>query len=148
MFYGNNEKIINLWNDGADIKNSGGNYRLREKEYYFKRGITWGRITSADISFRATAPGTLFGDAGPVGFVESKQDYLLGFLSTNMLKAFADILNPTLNCQITDIERIPLIIAADRQRRVESYVKECMVLSEQDWDSFEESWDFSRHPLL
>ena len=148
MFYGNNEKIINLWNDGVDIKNSGCNYRLREKEYYFKRGITWGRITSADISFRATAPGTLFGDAGPVGFVESKQDYLLGFLSTNILKVFADILNPTLNCQITDIERIPLIIDDDRQRRVESYVKECMALSEQDWDSFEESWDFLSHPLL
>lgn len=79
-YYGNNLKIVNLWHDGYDIQRNVKNFRLRDKTYYFRKGITWGRITSSSIAFREVIDGSLFGDAGPIGFIEENRHYILGFL--------------------------------------------------------------------
>ena len=147
LFYGNNEKIVNLYNGGEAIRASGGNYRLRDKTNYFKKGLTWGRITSSDIAFRSTAPGTLFGDAGPVGFTGEEHYYLLGFLTSALLRYFVNVLNPTLNCQIADIERVPLLIDEQKKEQVEVLVTDCIENEADDWNAVETSWDFKRHPL-
>lgn len=149
-WYGNNTKIINLFNDGAEIKASVKNYRLREKSYYFKKGITWGRITSSQIAFRDVKDGTLFGDAGPIGFAQNNKNYILGFLCSNVSLFFLEATNPTLNYQVRDIESEPLIIPADdtEVERVNSLVEDNIKVSKNDWDSFETSWDFEQHPLI
>ncbi|MCF7522859.1 BREX-1 system adenine-specific DNA-methyltransferase PglX [Levilactobacillus brevis] len=41
-WYGNNLNIVNLENEGEEIKKSNKNYRLRDSSFYFKAGITWG----------------------------------------------------------------------------------------------------------
>src|SRR5699024_7220095 len=42
-WYGNNEYVINMENEGEGIKsyNKKSNYRLREPRLYFKEAITW-----------------------------------------------------------------------------------------------------------
>ena len=147
-YYGNNNKVVNLWHGGVDIVANVKNYRLRDKAYYFKKGITWGRITSSKIAFREVIDGSLFGDAGPIGFIEKHRRYLLGFLCTKVALHFLEATNPTLNYQVHDIENLPLLIDNNVHDLVENIVGDAILAEKQDWDSFETSWDFKKHPLL
>ena len=147
-YFGNNSKVVNLWHDGAEIKENVKNYRLRDKAYYFRKGITWGRISSSKIAFRETVDGSLFGDAGPIGFIETNRRYLLGFLCSKAASYFLEATNPTLNYQVRDVENLPLIIDEKELGNVEDIVRVNIKVAKNDWDSFETSWDFQHHPLL
>ncbi len=147
-YFGNNSKVVNLWHDGAEIKENVKNYRLRDKTYYFRKGITWGRISSSKIAFRETVDGSLFGDAGPIGFVETNRRYLLGFLCSKAASYFLKATNPTLNYQVRDVENLPLIIDEKKLGNVEEIVGVNIKVAKNDWDAFETSWDFQHHPLL
>lgn len=148
LYFGNNCKVVNLWHEGADIISNVKNYRLRDKNYYFKKGITWGRIATSKIAFREVINGSLFGDAGPIGFIEEKRRYLLGFLCSKVALYFLKATNPTLNFQVNDIESLPLIFEEKYCDNVEHYVELAIGLAKIDWDSFETSWNFKRHPLI
>lgn len=139
-WYGNNSKVVNLWHNGAEIQANVTNYRLRDSSYYFKKGITWGRITSSQIAFRDVLEGSLFGDAGSIGFVENKRFYILGLLCSKVTTYMLQITNPTLNFQVRDIMGLPLNIGGDDvQQDVESIVKSNIYISQEDWDAFETS---------
>ncbi|ONI39096.1 hypothetical protein AN639_02610 [Candidatus Epulonipiscium fishelsonii] len=147
-WHGNNEKVVDLWREGFNIRNNVKNYRLRDTSLYFKEGITWGRITSAKIAFREVTKGTLFGDAGPIAFITDSRKYILGFLCSKVVGNFLDLINPTLNFQINDIMNIPLIMDKEKNSNIENIVEENIEISKTDWDSFETSWNFKRHPLI
>lgn len=147
-WYGNNEKVVDLLNNGANIKANVKNYRLRDPKYYFKSGITWGRITSSKLSFRNVLDGSLFGDAGPIAFVSKDKYYILGFLCSNLINYLKDIKNPTINFQINDIMDIPLVYCTEKIDYISKLVKENINISKIDWDYFETSWDFKKNPLI
>jgi hypothetical protein len=147
-WYGNNSKVLNLWHDGFDIRNNVKNYRLRDSSYYFRRGITWGRITSSQIAFRDVIEGSLFGDAGPIGFIEKGRRYVLGFLGSKVVNILLKVTNPTLNFQVRDIMNLPVSIDNKFSGVVENIVESNIQLSKSDWYSYETSWDFVTHPLI
>jgi len=148
LYFGNNEYIINLKNNGEKIKALSKNYRLRDKKYYFKNGITWSRVTSSKVAFRESNYGNLFGDAGPLILVENKQMrlYLLGLLTSKITNELLKFINPTLNYQVRDIETLPLITIPNQQ--INEKVRANIELSIDDWDSSETSWEFKYHPLI
>lgn len=147
-WYGNLEKVVDLENNGENIQKHSKNYRLRDSSYYFKNGITWGRITSAKIAFRTVKEGTLFGDAGPIGFVDDKKDYVLPFLTTKVVCKLLEFINPTLNFQVGDVMRLPLLVSIEDEENIKKLSKTNINISKSDWDSFETSWDFKKHPLI
>lgn len=147
-WYGNLYKVVDLWNCGEDIKKQSKNYRLRDPLYYFKIGVTWGRISSAKIAFRIVKEGTLFGDAGPIGIIEDKRNYVLSFLSTNVVSILLEFINPTLNFQVGDVMRLPLLLSESYEKEIEDLAVSNLSASKKDWDSFETSWDFKKHPLI
>lgn len=147
-WFGNNYKVVNLKNNGEDIKNNVKNYRLRDRRFYFNRGITWGRITTTQIAFRDVLQGSLFGDAGPIAFVDNERYYILGFLSSRVVNYLLQITNPTLNFQVHDIMDLPIIFDKYKMKDIERKVTDNIILSKSDWDSFETSWDFTQHPLV
>lgn len=55
-------------------------------------------------------------------------------------------INPTLNYQIRDIESLPFLIG--EKSKVINIVQENVLISKKDWDSYETSWDFIRHPII
>ena len=55
-------------------------------------------------------------------------------------------LAPTINYGPEQIDRIPIIYG--EKTRVDALVRENISLSRADWDAFETSWDFVKHPLL
>ena len=59
------------------------------------------------------------------------------------------VVNPTINVQAVDVARIPLPLSAeDLKNHIIDKVDECLLCSQQDWDAYETSWDFKRHPLI
>ncbi len=56
------------------------------------------------------------------------------------------IFNPTLNTTVGDVLSLPLQI--QQESDVTSFSDEAINLSQKDWDSYETSWDFQRHPMV
>lgn len=142
---GNNEHIINLFDDGKDIKNSNGNYRLRESKYYLKNSITWSRITSTKVSFRNSNQ-ILFSDAGPSIFLENNMKYMLALLNMKILEKFLSIKNPTLNFQVNDIASMPIkfINRQECMEKIDMLTQQNIDIAKEEWDSRETSWDFKK----
>lgn len=145
-WYGNLEEVVNLENDGYAIKNNGKNFRLRDKKYYMQQGLTWTMITTYKLSVRMASQGILFGNGGPTSFVKKNHLYLLALLNSSVANAVIEVLNPTMNIVISDICSIPVVF--NNVEEVEQISEECVKLAKEDWDIFEASWDFGRHPLV
>ena len=90
----------------------------------------------------------MFGDAGPVAFVQKNRRYILGFLCSKVAMYILSAVNPTLNYQVRDIENLPLEICKQQITNVELLVGSAIKFEKEDWDSFETSWDFQCHPLI
>ena len=144
-WFGNNEHIINLFDDGKDIKNSNGNYRLRESKYYLKNSITWSRITSTKVSFRNSNQ-ILFSDAGPSIFLENNMKYMLALLNMKILEKFLSIKNPTLNFQVNDIASMPIKFINNQEciEKIDMLTQQNIDIAKEEWDSRETSWDFKK----
>lgn len=141
-WFGLNKVVINLENNAEDIKNSKTNYRLRSTDFYFRPGITWGRITSGGSSFRKSRIGNLFGDAGPMLFLNDSNslNYVLSFLNSKVLPELERILNPTLNFQVNDLAEIP--IKGEETNKVEVLADKNIKISQKDDSLDETSFDF------
>ncbi|WP_282804111.1 BREX-1 system adenine-specific DNA-methyltransferase PglX [Clostridium tetani] len=149
-YFGNNDFVVNLKNGGEDIKKISNNYRLRDKKYYFRQGLTWSRVSTGNISFREIIKGSLFADAGPMIFIDNidEKKYILGLLNSKVIVNILHYLNPTMNYQVNDIENIPLVDTNEHRKSIIQLVNLNVEISKNDWDSFETSWDFKIHPLL
>lgn len=150
-YYGNNEYVVNLYNDGEDIKKISKNHRLRDKKYYFKKAITWSRISSSKIAFRVAEQGMVFGDAGPCMYLNNSEEYyyLLGYLNSNVSSIFLKALNPTMNFQVGDIENLPIKnVSSDEKKLVDSIVKEMIGTYKEEWDTYETSPGFIKNKLV
>lgn len=150
-WYGNNLDVV-LWEDDG--------YRLQSEKvedgsrlravnlnlgYIFKSGIVWNSITSSKNSFRVLNEGYLFSSASNAWF-GCHENYVLAFLNTNVCTELLKIKNPTLNANPGDIAALPICICKEEQ--IERLAIDCENESKIDWDSFETSWDFKRHPLV
>ena len=154
-WYGNRYELVNWQHGGADIhkyNNIPLDYQsapVRAKRFYFHSGITYGLITSAAFSARDIEGGFVFDVGGSMLFPpEEEKKYILGFLNSNVAQEYLIALNPTLNYQVGDIGKLPIICDVNRKNTVEALVNHCISSCKRDWDSFETSWDFQCHPLI
>ena len=89
------------------------------------------------------------GDAGPIVLSnENNTFYLLAVLNSKCVETVAELIAPTINFSNGVAGVIPVILSQDDTVVIENLTKGCVELSRADWDSFETSWDFQRHPLL
>ena len=148
-WYGNNEYVINWYNNGQELKSFPKSY-LRNQKFYFKPGLTWTKVTSSKFSIRDFDSGFLFDDGGCCFFpnnIEMKR-YFLGLLNSRIFLLLGEI-NPTLNFQPGDIAKTPIIEAnQEKIDTISKVVNENVDISKRDWDSYETSWDFSNHFLI
>ena len=147
-WFGNNWYVINWKNDGAALRNFKGSV-IRSPQYYFQECGSWCKITSSEFSMRYIPKGFLFDVAG-CSLFSSKETlyYLIGYMNSAVNKHILSFISPTLNFEVGHISSLPIIIDEDKQARVEEIVTYCIKLAKSDWDSFETSWDFKRHPLV
>lgn len=145
-WFGNNEWVINWENDGEEIKKSK-NSGLQGKNMYFKKVITWSKVTSKDISLRMLPENYLF-DSGSPAYLCNKRaiEYVIGFLNSKIAAFILKTINPSINYQVGNIEVLP--IKDTDNLNINELVNNNINLSKSDWDYFETSWDFKVHPLL
>ena len=125
--------------------------RFPKDEILFRRGITWTLVSmnplfgvrelGKNLTFNKAVATILFND-------ETIIDYVLGFLNSKVSQALLRIINPTMNNNIKDILNMPFIKDMNFYPQVKSLVQYNISISKQDWDAFETSWDFQKHPLL
>lgn len=149
-WWGNLTDIVNWTPEARYIYQHGDGKHASQiinRNYWYKKGITWGLITSALPSFRIMPEGATFDKGGSTIIVnESIYDFTIGLLNSKVYLYVATILNPTLNFQVKDVCSMPIL--SNHKNKIDNLVKENIELSKKDWDSFETSWDFEGHPLV
>lgn len=151
-WYGNRSELVNWENDGLDIHTYNNipltfqGAPVRAKSFYFKDGVTYNLISTNSFCARNIDEGFIFDVGGSMLFsVDVSKYYILAFMNSKIANIYLLAINPTMNYQVGDIGKLPLII--DKNKVVER-ISECNVsICKKDWDSYESSWDFCFHPL-
>ena len=152
-WYGNNDDVVNWLNDGVEVKgfvDDKGKQRSRpqNQQYYYREGGTWSAISSSSFSVRYFPEGFLFSNAGMAIYAEHNQLlYLIGFLNSKLSQTYLGLFNEGLNYNQGDIAKLP-IVKSEIEDKVCKKVMETVEISKAEWDSFETSWDFQKHPLI
>lgn len=152
-WYGNNDFVVNWENDGYEIKHFAdekGKIRsyTRNPQYYFRECLSWSLVSSSVAAFRYKPNGNIFDVAGMSCFSDENLLYLLSLCNTKIAMEILSIIAPTINYQCGDIANIPVIDSVANRELIEEKTKENINVSTTDWDSFETSWDFKKHPLI
>lgn len=146
-WYGNSGTIIDWANNGDKVK-SFAKSTIRNETYYFRECISWGLITSGKISVRYMPPIFVMGDAGPACYFTDKERLYtyLALLNSVVANYIFNIINPTINfsCGVMDI--FPVCIF--NNPNIADIVQQNIDICKADWDVFETSWDFKKHPLI
>ena len=142
-WYGNQNYIINWKKDGFEVRNFKKSV-IRNSNFYFHESLSWSKISSGSIGFRFFPKGFLFDVAGCSVFVNKNQEYILGFLNSNVSKDIFNLISPTLNYEVGHVSSVPLIFEDNNEIRI--YVRENIEICKNDWDDYETSWEFKSHP--
>lgn len=142
-WFGNNEYIID-WSNPLSMHRP----RTTYMDLYYKPAITWSAITSGLFNSRYYDSGFLFDHAAASLFMYDKDNTfsMLGFLNSKPCQYILNMLNPTINTGADVVLRIPF--ASSKITYTDALVAQNVNLSKLDWDSFETSWDFKKHPLI
>ena len=121
---------------------------LYNQKYCGKRGVCWNLITSYKNGFRMKHEEHHYSSGAPT-VIAKKNDFdlwLLAFLNGVVAYTLLNMYNPTLNTTVRDVLDLPVQLKSIKQ--IEAIAEENIKISQTDWDSFETSWDFERHPLV
>lgn len=120
--------------------------QIINKDYWYKKGITWGLITTTIPSFRIMPDGATYDKGGSTIIVNLEvYNYTLALLNSKVYLKIASMLNPTLNFQVKDVRLMPLIV--QNKENVDRLVEENVIICRKEWDSYDLSYDFEIHPL-
>lgn len=145
-WYGNDENIVNWENNGTELRAFPGSV-IRNEDYYFKRCITWNDISSSKTGFRYVKGNSISNASGPSVYCNTNRLlYILGLCNSKVVEYIFAITCPTIHFEVGRVAELPIII--EKEGDVQEFVKDNLELSKTDWDSFETSWDFQRHPLV
>ena len=149
---GNESFVVNWFNNGEEIRvaaegATGG--RLVNIDCALRECLVWTKISSANISLRMKKQGIFFSDAAPGVFANRETlYYLLALLNTKYANEIIKLINPTLNFVPGAVSSVPVKKDEKNKGKIIEIAEGNVQLSEQDWDSFETSWDFQKHPLF
>ena len=144
-WYGDNERII-MFNESSYTKLLDMGNHLPSRQYYFLPGLTWSKIAS-ELSVRYDSSGFVFSSVGLKGFPSKENsEYCLAFLNSKVCSYFLGIISPGISIVSGDIEKLPLIPSNDPC--IQKITEQCISICQSEWDSYEISWDFTKHPLI
>lgn len=156
-WYGNREYVVNFYKGGEEVSQ----FRIKRGQAavmpgynkYFNEGFTYSDVTSGDFSARYVEGGFIFDLAGSMIFSNTNENkyYLLGILNSKVCNEVLKIINPTIHYQAGNLRNLPILEILENNKEKEiipKLVYDNIEISKNDWDSFETSWDFKRHPLI
>ena len=159
-WYGNRTHLVDWEDNGKNINAFKQGRLLRgeiekknsecwNREYYFMESISWSKVSSGRFAVRYYEPGFIFDVAGcSILGLGRNLYYVMGALNSELRNAYIESLSPTLNFETGAIKAFPIIVDNTKEPEVDEIVKMCIESEKDDWDSFETSWDFAKHPLI
>ena len=152
-WYGNRDYFVNWEDDGFAIRNyynDKGKLASRPQniEWNFAPNISYSSLTSGLLSFREYI--NFINDQAGNYFVATgsyNRHLAMALLNSCVAQYCISLKNDTLNTTADDFNNIPLV-KVPAPERVIDLVEENIRICRNDWDSFETSWDFSKHPLV
>ncbi len=152
-WYGNNNYYVDWRHDGRQMK-AMPKSNIRNLPFQNSIGITWSAISSGKPSFRYTQSKYFFDSKGPMMFHTHSESYYyaIGYLNSKVAEYFLTFLSPTLDYRLGQIQKLPFIDEEDISKRelqmLQSLVSQSLDASKEEWNQYEDSFDFYRHPLL
>lgn len=155
-WYGNIEYVINYEDDGFEVKEYAKSlYKtptrtIKSMSEYFKRCLSWSKISSGNIAFRYYPKGFVFDVAGCCIFYQNSEMmlYSFGFINSKVTISILNAISPTINYEVGHIASLPIIENNENKESIINTVNNNIQISKTDWDSYETSWDFKRNPLI
>lgn len=145
-WYGNNAYLIDWYNDAFEIR-SIPTAVIANYQYFMKPGLTWSTVSSLNFSIRWFDEGFIFYNGGCCIFdLEEKREYFIALLNSCVFTYIFGQSNPTLNFQSGEVAKFPTIYVSSNS--INKLAIDSVKLSKTDWDAFETSWDFTKHPLV
>lgn len=152
-WFGNNECVIDWYNDGEVIRSRkhptmdkvwAHNFNL---EHIFNAGITYSSVGSTVASFRYSPPGSLFDQVGSMVFVQDERSLLcvLGLLNSSLAARFFAILCPTIHFNPGSILKLPISPNILADEALHSNVERAVAIATEDWNASETSLFFRSH---
>lgn len=150
-WWGNHDYVINYGLDGSELKefqstlNQGWTARLKSREYYFKRTLSWSKITAGSFSVRLYPDGFIFDVAGCCYFTNNEETKILALLNSKVVTKILEFFSPTLNYEIEHIKKLPELSFDGIS---EQLIEQQIYISKFEWNSRETSWDFQQNELI
>ena len=156
-WYGNNEYVVYYLDDGKELidlvtkkypKISDPEFIIKNRNWYFKEGLTWSTLSSGSLGVRYCFGGFIFDAKGSMAFENENENikYSIALLNSKVAAHYLEILAPTIDYNIVSLKAVPLVVA--EKKRIEELTGNNILEEKSDWDSFETSWGFKRHPLI
>jgi len=146
-WFGNISEILAFDENDYNVLSDQGN-RLPSRQFYFKKGLFYTRVSSDKISLRLSPDGIVFNSASPTVFPEEAfESTVFALLNSRVVSTILECLSPTLNFQAGELRKLPLPVS-NIENKLKSSVDELISLARYDWDAYETSWDFTSQPLL
>ena len=148
-WYGNLDYLL-FYNNTPNFILRQKNARVLDIDFLQKVKCTWTDLTSGTNSFRLAPSDTFYDISGHCFFPSENNKYwLLGFANSSVFQMMKNVFNSTFHCQVGDVAKIVLPELTENQKElVAKLAQTCVEESKSDWDAFETSWDFIRHPLI
>ena len=154
-WYGNLDFVINWLNKGQEIKELRDEKgkklaSVRNESYYFKEQVSWSDIKSNGTSFRYYPAGMIFDASANSAYSEKTLDMypILAIANSKIMDMFAEFYNPGIHFKIGNFYNVPYPLSSEKKEKTGLKAAENVLLSKQDWDAHETSWDFEQNPLV
>lgn len=152
---GNNNLVVNWYEDGREIKESilskypylkTPDFVAKNQQFYFREGLTWSALSSGSLSMRFQEEGFIFADKGQAMFPFESADIwkILLLMNSSVVNKVLEVLAPTLDFNVGYIKKIPALLSCANSEMGEFLVSS----SKYDWNLYERSWEFDAPALL
>ncbi|MCB6622294.1 BREX-1 system adenine-specific DNA-methyltransferase PglX [Mediterraneibacter sp. 210702-DFI.5.30] len=137
-----------LWGENGELIKKSKKSTVPDSSFLFRESVAWNDISTSTFSARYIPEGIVGGHTCPAIFASCEElKYSMALLCSKVCMFFLKFLSPTLHNNTGDVLKIPYIVCKDEKtilKKVDSNIN----LSKYDWDSFENSWEFQKHPLI
>ncbi|MBY8207858.1 BREX-1 system adenine-specific DNA-methyltransferase PglX [Vibrio fluvialis] len=153
-WYGNIDRFINWEDDGFEIRNfkdSKGKLISRPQglDEKYKPMLSWTSLSSTYLGVRYYPEGFISDQNGNF-FVSDDVNLmeLLAFFASTCASKIVKMLNPTMHILVSNMSDLPIPTDLKVRDKMRLCAERCVELSKLDWDSYEQSWDFTNSPLI
>ena len=156
-WYGHNDFLVCYENNGEDLIElvrakypniSDPEFVIKNRSYYFLPSVTYSALSGGDFAARLSDEGFIFDTKGSCAFPKNgiSRKGLSSLLNSRVASNFLKLLAPTLDFNLSALSNIPFPSYVPKE--ASEVALKCYKLSKSDWDSYENSWDFTTLPLL